>query len=496
MKMKKLIIFITSAVILSSISCTKLDETLYSKVTPDEYGKTPAEIETIVGRAYATLRGYPAADGPHYATEFVWFLSEVSSDEAVIPTRGTDWYDKGVHQQLQMHTWDYENDMVLKTWEYLFSGVSAVNNIIFMVSNSQLTDAQKGLANAELRGIRAFYYYQLCDLYGNVPLQTSYTDLELKTNTPRAEIYKFIETELLDIVDKLPETGYAKFTKNVCYTLLARLYLNAEVFNGTAEWQKCIDACDKVKGMVLESNFFTNFLVKNEVSKENIFTIPFEEGVTTGNYAQCLSLHYYAKQTFGFPTDCVNGICAEPGVYSKYDTLDVRRKCLLMGEQKSLATGQTIIMADGSPLIYTENIVDWKRAKQNEGVRFFKYEVTTADKWEHSNDWVLMRYSEVLLMKAEALIRLNQAALARPLIAAVRSRANLNTPASVDLDFLYNELLYEFMWENHRRTDNIRFGKFGQASWAMSGSDKNHELFPIPKNILATNNKLVQNPGY
>ncbi|MEJ5263983.1 MAG: RagB/SusD family nutrient uptake outer membrane protein [Bacteroidales bacterium] len=487
---------ITLALLFAGSGCTDLDETIYDKLTPDQYGQTEAEIETIVGRAYATLRGYRNEEGPHFPTEFVWFLNEVASDEATIPTRGTDWYDKGVYQEIQRHKVKPSNDVVLKTWEYLYSGVAAVNGIIYMVDNSQLSDAAKAKVKAELRGLRAFYYYRLMDFFGNVPLQTDYTDTSLKTNTPRADVYKFVESELLDIVDLLPETGYGKFTKNVAYTLLARLYLNAEVYKGEPEWQKCIDACDKVKGYILEPDYFTNFLKNNEVSKENIFVIPYDEKVTIGNYHQSLTLHYKSPLVFGFSAACVNGICAEPGIYSKFDSTDVRRRALLIGEQKDRKTGQTVLMDNGNPLIYTEEISNFENAQQNEGVRMVKYEITPTDQWERSNDWVIMRYAEVLLMKAEALLRTNQGALAQPLVAQVRARAGLTTPATIDLDFLYNELLYEFMWEEHRRIDQIRFGKYGLPGWEMPGSDKNMEIFPIPAKALQANPKLVQNPGY
>ncbi len=483
-------------------ACTDLDETLYDKLTPDQYGKTESEIATIVGRAYASLRGYRDDNGkPHFPTEFPWFLNEVASDEATIPTRGTDWYDNGVYQEIQAHKVKPDNDVVRATWYYLYTGVATVNSIIYMVEKSELTAEQKAKANAELRGLRAWYYYKLMDYFGNVPLQTDFADTSLKTNTPRAEVYNFVVNELNDIVDYLPETGYGKFTKNVCYTLLARLYLNAKVYKGLndfdpADLQKCIDMCDKVKGFILEPDYFTNFKKNNEISKENIWVIPYDEKVTIGNYHQSLTLHYKAKLTFGFKTDCVNGICAEPGVYSKFDSTDVRRRALLYGEQKDINTGQTVLMDDGSPLIYTEEISNFKNAKQNEGVRMVKYEITKDDVWERSNDWVLMRYAEVILMKAEALLRLGQDDLARPLVAQVRERAGLTTPDKIDLEFLYNELLYEFMWEDHRRQDNIRFGKYGLPRWEMPGSDKNMEIFPIPAKALESNPKLVQNPGY
>lgn len=135
----------------------------------DDYGKTETEVQTIMGGAYATLRGYGASTDEgngvncYPTSEYVFFLNECSSDEACIPTRGTDWYDGGRYQQLQYHTWDANNTAVLAGWRYAFVGVSKVNAIIYQVDQSELSQAAKDKVKAELRGLRAYYYY-LCSM--------------------------------------------------------------------------------------------------------------------------------------------------------------------------------------------------------------------------------------------------------------------------------------------------------------------------------------------
>lgn len=491
--MKNRILKLLIVPVLLTVSCTNLDEDIYDSVLTDSYGKTESEIQTIVGRAYASLRGY--TEGKHYALEFTWFLNECSSDEAVIPTRGTDWYDGGVHQDIQRHQWKTTNDLVKNTWEMLFSGVTKVNSIIYEVDRSALSDEQKSKIKAELRGLRAYYYYRLCDMFGNVPLQTDYTDLALKAKSPRADVYDFIESELLAIIETLPATGYGKFTRAAGYSLLARLYLNAKVFRGVEKWEACINACDQVTGYSLEPNFFNNFLTNNDASAENIFVIPYDEKVTVGNYQQSLTLHYKAREAFQINAACVNGICAEPDIYGKFEDNDVRKKSMLHGPLLA-PDGTQLLQDDGNPINHTPEITSLTAATQSEGVRNVKYQITKGDNWERSNDWVVIRYAEVMLMKAEALLRLNRPEQAQPLIAAVRKRAGLETPASVDLDLLYDELLREFLWEEHRRTDNIRFGKFGQTWWEKGVSDDNHQIFPIPQTAIAANGKLIQNDGY
>lgn len=488
MKKINLYMIFIPAILLSA--CTKLDETLYSNVATDQYGKTNSEIETVVGRAYGSLRGYAG----HFPLDYTYELTENASDEVVIPTRGTDWFDGGVHQRVQRHQWTANEDLIKTTWEMIYTGITKINSIIYQVDQSSLSATQKDNIKAELRGLRAYYYYRLCDLFGNVPLQTDYTDNELKTNTPRAKVFDFIESELKEVVTKLPASGYGKFTKGAGYSLLARLYLNAQVFKGVPMWQQCIDACNQVTGYSLQPNFLDNFLKENQGSVENIFVVPYDSKVTSGNFKQSLALHYQAKVAFQTNADFVNGYCAEPTVYGKYEEGDLRKKGILKGPLLA-PDGTQLLKSDGSPLIFTEE-VDLEHATQGDGVRDIKYQITKGDTWERDNDWVLIRYAEILMMKAEALTRLNQSGVAQPLVALVRKRAGLETPATIDLAFIYDELLREFLFEDHRRTDQIRFGTFGTPKWEMPGSPASREIFPIPTTALQTNNKLVQNPGY
>lgn len=490
------------SLVLMLASCTDLSENVYDKVTSAQYGKTASEIETIVGGAYAALRGSGDEISLSYPScEFFLFLNETTSDEACIPTRGSDWYDQGRYQEAEFHTWTASNLLILSSWRYCYKGINSVNQIIKQVNNSELTEAQKDVVNAELRGLRAYYYYHLLDMFGNVPIVTNFGEPEMPKNSTRAEVYQFVETELTEVLEYLPkEIIYGRFTQNVANTLLARLYLNSEVYIGTARWQDCINTCDKITGYILEPNYFTNFLTENQVSREIIFAIPYDtKAGTVGNYLTALSLHYKQKQAISAIskfTDCVNGICLQPGVYSKYEDTDLRKAMFLEGDQISKATGSVILMDNGNPLSYTEDIIDYTAAAQNEGVRVAKYELLEGQLWEQDHDWVLMRYSEILLMKAECLIRLGAPALAVPYISQVRGRANLSTPADVDLDFLDDELMREFVMEGHRRTDNIRMGDFFLANWQTDVTPAFRGIFPIPQRELDLNLLMEQNPGY
>jgi hypothetical protein len=169
---------------------------------------------------------------------------------------------------------------------------------------------------------------------------------------------------------------------------------------------------------------------------------------------------------------------------------------MLEGDQINLATGSVITMDSGESLTYTEDVVDFTNAKQNEGVRLNKYEANAGDQWERDNDVVLIRYAEILMMQAECYVRLGAPDLAAPFLQQITSRAGTAMPAVIDLDFIDKELLREFIFEGRRRTDNVRFGTYFQPWWEKGADEKYKGIFPIPTVVLDTNKNLVQNPGY
>lgn len=502
MNWKTIIIAVTGILCLNA--CTDLSEKLYDRVGSSDYGKTPTEIATIVGRAYSSLRG-GASDGINYypTGEFVFFVSSISSDECVIPTRvGGDWFDGGVYLDIQRHTWNAENPKIWAPWKYCYNGIASTNAVIYQVEQSGLPITTSRPLFAELRTLRAYYYAKLLDWYGNVPLDTSYVAGVASATSSRAVVYKFIESELVNNIDYLPTTGYGRFTQNAANLLLARLYLNSGVYIGRERWNDCLTACSRISGQ-LEPDYFASFKTQNQNSKEIIFSIPYDSKAgTIGNYLASMTYHYEQKKAFSATGNyqwCGNGIAAQPGLYSSFEETDIRRKSIRIGPQIDLSTASTIIMpASGSPLIYTEDISNINSSLQNEGGRLAKYEDKEGDAWERDYDLVLMRYSEVLMMQAECNLRLGNESAARQFIQQVRTRAGLSTPASIDLKFVDEELRREFIFEDHRRTDNIRFGTFFNVWWekGADAGDKHTGLFPIPQQEILKNNKLVQNPGY
>lgn len=187
---------------------------------------------------------------------------------------------------------------------------------------------------------------------------------------------------------------------------------------------------------------------------------------------------------------------AEPGVYSSFAENDRRRDCMVIGDQISLATGSVIVMDSGQPLTYTEEIGDFTNALQNEGARLGKYEMKAGETWERDHDLVLVRYAEILMMQAECYVRLGSPDLATPLIQQITTRAGVEMPATIDMDFINKELLREFTFEGHRRTDNIRLGTFFQPNWNQPATEPFKAIYPIPATVLQANSSLNQNPGY
>lgn len=500
--MKLNIIATLLATMLLIVSCTNLDEEFYSQVESKDYGSTASEIGTLVGGAYATLRGVNDDISISYPTcEYVFFLNECSSDEACIPARGTNWKDGGRYKQAQEHDWNPNNIMLLSAWRYCYLGINKINEKIFTIESAEMTQEAKQSVLAELKSLRAYYYQLLLDMFGNVPLNLQFGSDNAISNSSRKEVFAFVEKEFKESLPYLsPDIIYGRMTQQVVNALLARLYINSEVYTGEVRWQDCIDACEKISGYTLEPDYFTNFLTENQVSKENIFVIPYDhkEG-TVGNYLHSMTFHYDHKYTMSATGDypwCGNGICAQPGVYSMFDDMDRRKESMLAGEQIHKGTGSVIIMDTGEPLIYTEEIDNFEDAVPNAGVRLHKYEVKADEQWERDHDWVLIRYAEVLMMQAECYVRLGSADLARPFVEQICMRAGIETPSSVDLNFIDKELLREFVFEGQRRTTNIRFGTYFQPWWNKGTSEAYKAIYPIPKNELDKNSALKQNPGY
>ena len=492
-------------------SCTNLDETVYDTILSDQFPKTPEQINSIIGPVYKTLKSLWPGD--------MFCVIEQSGDMAVTPTRrGGDWWDGGVHMELSMHTWTDESGPVRNSWNACTGGITTCNRVYQTIQDADMDAALKERTLAELRGVRAFWYYVLIDMFGNAPLTTDYKDLSLPGITKRADLFKFVIDELNAIKDKVrsevnPST-YGKFTKGVAYTLLAKMYLNAEVWTGTPKWAEAISACDEVMKLsyIIEPNWKINFAVKNDVSKECIFPICFSTA-DQGNQLHCRTLHYLSPPALGMKVGTWNGISAYPDYVRLFDVEDKRFEgTFMMGPVINPETQKVYITAHNRELIHHIDITTipgteksgtkWGEVEQEDGARVFKWEYENGlAAGNMNNHFAIFRLADVYLMKAEALIRSGgDNAEATRLINVIRSRGFGNDShnyTSTTLADVYLERRLEMAWENYARQDAIRFNNFGKPTqWRVGDTPEYRKLFPIPISAWRTNNKLEQNPGY
>ncbi len=491
------------------MSCTNLDEEVYDKLPVDNFGTTSGEINALIAPIYRTFKNL-------FPSNYM-LLSECSSDMAITPTRkGGDWWDGGQFKELRLHTWTPNTSLVKDSYNSAMESITSCNKIYEMINSSE-TVTNKEQILAEIRGVRAFWYYMLVDYYGNVPIVTDFTDTSLPSTSSRKDVYAFVLTELnaiKDVVrDDVTSSSYGKVTKGFVYTLLAKMYLNAMVWNpdGGAKWQECITACDQVMGLsyFLEADWNANFAIQNQNSQEIIFPCVFSTA-DGGNHLWKRTLHYLDPIALNLSIGTWNGLSAMPDYVKAYDPEDQRLEwSFLTGEMKDPATGEVLITAHGRPLIHTVDIelkynIDedgWGYVEQEEGARVSKWEFESGVNGDMENDFGIFRLADVYLMKAEALVRSGgDNVLATTLVNNVRKRGFVDSAklyTSVTLDDIYNERRFELAWEGFSRQDMIRFGTFLNdiPGWKPVTTSK-CLLFPIPQTAIDANSNLTQNPGY
>ena len=494
-----------------------------------------------VASLYNYIGGNSDSQGLQGTGRGIYDLNTFTTDEAIMPTRGGDWYDGGFWQGLFLHKWGINNDAIQATWEYLYKVVMLSNKSLEQIESYALThaDAELPAYRAEVRALRAMYYYYLTDLFGNIPLvlssKVASKDIIL---SEREDIFNFIFKELQEATPLLPaqfsnRSGnyYGRLTRPVAYFLLAKLVLNAEIYmdnnwvddthpggktiffdvdgNTFNAWQTVEFYCDQITalGYRLESDYAANFAVYNEGSVENIFTIPMNKTLYT-NQMQYLfrSRHYNHAKALGLSGENGSSATIEALQTFGYETNEQDPRfdyCYYAGTVYDLK-GNVVKLDDGTALVYEP----WKVKldlsdepyEKTAGARMKKYEIddkAMKDGKLMENDIVLFRYADVLLMKSEAKVRdgrngdeeLNQ----------VRTRVGA-PERTATLDNLLAERQLELAWEGWRRQDLIRFGQFTR-SYNSRPQLPNEEsgytiVFPIPEKIRQMNPGWEQHPGY
>lgn len=514
-----IVLGVLSLFLVAGCTNTNLDEKVSDQLTENNFLLNEKERDSAVGAAYSNFSAW----GNHFN---IWSLNELSSDEIVIPTRGGDWYDGGVLLQLHQHTYEPNNPMINSAWGVAYGGINTVNRLL-----SQFNDVKNAETTiAELKAIRAFWYYHLLDMFGNVPLSIDFEDTELKANSARKDVYDFV---LSEINAAMAEAGFAKTKGNgvttkmgycQALTLRHKLYLNAEVYTGTAAWQKAIDDADEIIkdcNFELEDTYSDNFSVQNQSSTENIFTVPYDKVFFQGFNWNQMTLHYASQETFNFQEQPWNGYATVEAFYNSYvdpsinpgptgkvfkgvatqaedGTLDKRLSNFLVGPQGvEDPSGGGDGDADGLALNFTPKInAIYPNACRQCGARIQKYAFEKGGTSNMSNDFVLFRLADVMLGKAEAHHRLGDSAGALGIVNQIRERAGVDKFDSLDEAKLLAERGREMFVENVRRQDLVRFGKYNDPWWEKERSASHMTVFPIPQDQLDANPNLTQNPGY
>ena len=504
--MKKILLYSLLFTILG-FACTDLDEDLYDKIPENKYPENPDQIATLGVSVYSNLR--PLIDDGGW-----WFLAqEISSDEFCGPTRDADWDDGGKWRDMHRHTWNNNTEGVNRMWSSMYEGVSNANqtlDLLNKLSSNEAIEAKK----SEMKLMRSFFLYLLMDNYGDVPYLTSFENApEFPYKLSREKIFDSLTTTVEGILPHLkPIDNKYLATRYMGFALLAKLYLNAEVYTGTPQWAKAEMYIDSVMAgpYSLSNDVLEPFVTDNENSSEIIFSIAFDENLAEGFRLHMRTLHYQMNLKYDMSVGPWNGLCITPTQWNRYSSNDIRKDAYNIYGPQYASDGSEII--DGAteeplnidpilPALYmTANGGFTVNQYRNTGARVQKYEIKMGAKENLSNDFPVFRITDFYLMKAEVLIRQGGAGAGDTYITPIRERAGISAASGFGLDSLLDERARELYVEGHRRQDQIRFGTFTDSWWEKGGTfdgvsgDPSVETFPIPKWATDANSNLLLDP--
>lgn len=533
-----------SCLFLASVAlcfCGCLDEHPKDQIDQEAiYNNADNIYKNAVASLYNYIGSNQESEGLQGTCRGIYDYNTLTTDEAMIPIRGGDWYDGGLWENMYQHQWNANDIYFYNVWKYLFKVIVLSNQSLSVIDchRNLLSDQQASAFSAEVRAIRALFYYYAMDMFGRIPIVTSYNvNLKQVVQNERSEVFRFIFNELQAVAPLLADEHsnirgdyYGRVTRPVANFLLAKLALNAEVYtvdnwtsgsrqngkniffhvNGEKKnaWETCIWYCEQLRqeGYELENDYASNFAVHNESSKENIFTIPLDKNLYPNEYHYLFrSRHYQHGGAYGGASE--NGTCATISTVKAYgyatDHVDNRFNTNFYADTV-FVDGKKVYLDNGDPLVYRPLELKLNLSassyKQTAGARVAKYEVDRtaySDGRQVDNDIVLFRYGDALLMESEAKVRNGEDGSAE--LNAIRQRAGMPL-VEANLDNILKERLLELVWEGWRRQDLIRFDKFTKAYDQRTPIDGEETgfttVFPIPQRCLDLNKSYKQNYGY
>ena len=536
---KKIFALPLLAISLSFTSC--LDESPKDQIPESEiYDSANSLYVNAVASLYNYIGAHEEGEGLQGTCRGIYDYNTLTTDEAIIPIRGGNWYDGGLWENMYDHTWTATDTDLYNVWKYLYKVIVLSTKSLETIDQhkSLLNDQQRDEYKAEVRAVRAMFYYYAMDMFGRIPILESSTQKTADIRqSNRSDVFKYIVNELQTVAPLLPNEHsnlqgnyYGRVTRPVAWFLLAKLALNAEVYtddnwtdsyrpdgktimidvDGTQKnaWLTCIHYCNLIAsaGYSLASDYTKNFAVHNENSNENIFTIPLDKMLYLNEFHYLFrSRHYAHGGAYGGASE--NGTCATlhtMAVYGYNTSSPDARLDMNFYTGKVEVDGSNVTLDDGTPLEYKPLAVERNLTSsqyiETAGARMKKYEVDRtaySDGRMPDNDIVLYRYADVMLMKAEAKVRNGESGDEE--LNAVRNRVGMpSLPAT--LDNILNERLLELVWEGWRRQDMIRFGTYNKQYDIHIPSEADKKgyttVFPIPGKARELNPNLEQNPGY
>jgi len=507
-------------------ACTDLDVQPETQVTAATIFDDPTSYQAFIAKLYAGLAvtgqqgpaGRPDIQGidegfSSYLRQY-WGAQELSTDEAVI-----GWGDAGL-PDFHYHTWTPANNFLTAMYNRVFYQVSLANEFLRETTDGKLNERgvdatlKATIQNyrAEARFLRALSYWHGMDLFGNVPLydETFAIGNDAPNQASRAEIFAFIESEIKAIEDQMVASGvqqYGRASQAAAWMLMAKLYINAEVYIGQARYTEAITYLNKIinsGAFSLKPNFQENFMADNHTSPELIFSILFD-GLRT--------------RTWGGMTFLINA--------SLGGSMNTRDFGMAGGWWGTRTTSAIVDLFPDETGTIDERAIFFTTDKTKEITNISDYNSgysapkfinkTSAgadgqDGTHPDTDFPLFRLADVYLMYAESVLRGGAGGdigTAVNYVNQLRERAYNNTNGNITstdltLQFILDERGRELMWEGHRRTDLIRFNQFTENGiWPWKGNvpagkttEKFRDLFPIPSTELISNPNLKQNTGY
>ncbi|MCB0559254.1 MAG: RagB/SusD family nutrient uptake outer membrane protein [Lewinellaceae bacterium] len=508
-------------------ACTDLELSPQSEAVPDVVFQDPDSYRQFLAKIYAGL-ATTGQQGPAGSADIQGIDEGVSSytrmlfyaEELPTETAHVGWNDQTI-KSFAFHTWNSDDPFITGLYYRLFYQVTIANEFLRESTEGKLDSrgfngevkAEVASYRNEARFVRALAYWHALNLFRNIPFFTEEDALgaEAPAQGTPLEVFNFIESELLAIENALPGPGeneYARADRAAAWALLAKLYLNAEVYIGQNRYSDCLNYCSKIidSGVYsLNPVFQNNFNADNHTSPEFIFPVAFDGTRTQG----------YGGTTF-LTHAVVGGDMSNDdyGIDNGWGGVRTTRQFVeLFPDVTGDIDSRAIFFTQGQNIDVTvENVGDFTN-----GYPMPKFTNITSDGDPGSNlgfpdtDFPMFRLADIYLMYAECVVRGGGGDMGTAVdyVNLVRERAYRGpagdiTEAELTLDFLLDERGRELAYECHRRTDRIRFGQFTVAGlWQLKGETDEgaptpewRNIYPIPSAEIIANPKLDQNPNY